>query len=174
MPRTLQSYDAAAEIGLPVTLLDAIRVEEDADGDELIRIPRQSELFAAVAMSVALDPLALSGKELRFLREAVDMTGKEFADAIDCAPAVLSRWENGKQAIGGYAERVIRQLVCEELKAAAPGIAYEPAAIPRLKIVRRQEGSERRLVMRCERVSVRDGGSQRVDLHWLSAATVAA
>jgi len=173
MSKLLGEYDASVEIGLPVTLVDTVRIEVDEDGDELIHIPRQKELIATVAMSIALDPLALSGKELRFLREAVDMTGKEFAEAIDCRPEVLSRWENDKQQMGGYVEKVIRQLVCEELKAEAPGVAYEPAAIPRLKIMQRLEGIERRIVMRSERVSVREGGGQRADLHWLGDAAAA-
>ena len=174
MSEVLQEYDATAEIGLPVTLVDTVRVEIDEDGDEVIHIPQQKELIAALAMNIALDPMGLSGTELRFLREAIDMTGKDFAEAIDCSPEVLSRWENEKQPMGGYVEKVIRQLVCEEVKNAAPGVSYDPGAIPRLKIKQRPEGVERRAVMRCERVSIRDAGGQRADLHWLGETAVAA
>lgn len=174
MSEILQEYDATTEIGLPATLINTVRVEIDVTGDELIHIPQQKELIAALAMTIALDPMGLSGKELRFLREAIDMTGNDFAEAIDCSPEVLSRWENEKQPMGGYLERVIRQLVCEEVKNAAPGVSYDPGAIPRLKIRHRPEGVERRAVMRCERVSIRDAGGQRANLHWLGETAVAA
>ena len=41
------------------------------------------------------------------------------------APETISRWELEAQPIGSHAEKVLRLVVCEELKKEAPGIAYD-------------------------------------------------
>ena len=79
MTRTKQYYDATVEIGLPVTLVDT--VEEHTDGS--VGIPNPDMLLATVAVARVLAPVQMVGAELRFLRHVLDLTGTEFAQAID-------------------------------------------------------------------------------------------
>lgn len=48
------------------------------------------------------------------------------------AVAPISRWESEAQTVGSHAERVLRLVVCEELKKDAPGIAYDPSRLAQM------------------------------------------
>ena len=123
-------YDATAELGIPVQLIDT--VTEDEEG---VEIPRLEMLLASVAVARVLVPVQLVGAELRFLRHVLGYTGSEFAAAIDLSDkTVVSRWENGRTRPGGYTEKVIRQLVLNLLGARAPGIEIGRNAIPGMRI----------------------------------------
>lgn len=132
--KILAEYDASTILGYPVTVLDAAYEDEELDA---IGIVNASALSASAAVTRALIPLQLCGAELRFLRKAMGRTGKEFAEAIDVDPAVLSRWENDKQTMGGFAEKVIRQFVLDELGEAAAGVPAPKGLVPTMKIVPR-------------------------------------
>lgn len=124
-------YDATIEVGVPVMLVDA--VEEREDGS--VRIPNLDMLLAAVAVARVLEPVQLVGAELRFLRSVLELTGAEFAEAIDLSDkSVVSRWENDRVRPGGFTEKVVRQLVLNLLGPRAPGIAVPENAIPGMKI----------------------------------------
>ena len=130
MAKTKQ-YDATVEIGLPVTLVDT--VDEHTDGS--VEIPNLDMLLATVAVARVLAPVQMVGAELRFLRHVLDLTGTEFARAIDLSDkTVVSRWENDKVHPGGYTEKVIRQLVLNLLGSRAPGIDIGENAIPGMKV----------------------------------------
>jgi len=138
-----KEYDATVEIGLPVTLVDT--VEEHTDGS--VEIPNLDMLLATVAVARVLAPVQMVGAELRFLRHVLDLTGTEFARAIDLSDkTVVSRWENDKVHPGGYTEKVIRQLVLNLLDRRAPGIDIGDNAIPGMK-VRPRDPSEGPLPM---------------------------
>ena len=124
-------YDATRELGVPVTLIDA--VEEREDGS--VRFPNLDMLLATVAVVRVLQPIQLVGTELRFLRSVLELTGAEFAEAIDLSDkSVVSRWENDKVRPGGFTEKVVRQLVLNLLGSLAPGIEIPENAIPGMKI----------------------------------------
>ena len=129
--RRKRKYDATIELGVPVTLIDAVL--EDEDGS--VEIPDLDMLLASVAVARALVPVQMVGAELRFLRHVLHLTGTEFADAIDLSDkSVVSRWENDKARPGGYVEKVIRQLVLNLLGGRAPGIDVGKNAIPGMRI----------------------------------------
>ena len=141
--RKTRKYDAAIEIGLPVTLLDTVR--EDDDGN--LEIPNLDMLLATVAVARVLAPIQMVGPELRFLRHVLHLTGAELARAIDLSDkTVVSRWENGKTRPGGYTEKIIRQLILNMLGPRAPGIEIPKNAIPGMRI-RQREASEGPLPM---------------------------
>ena len=124
-------YDATAELSIPVTLIDAAVEHEDGS----VEIPNLDTLLSTLAVARALDPGQLTGTELRFLRHVLDLTGSEFAEALDLSDkSVVSRWENDRVRPGGFTEKVIRQLVLNLLGARAPGIEIGPNAIPGMKI----------------------------------------
>ena len=129
MIKLIGEYDATREIGVPVTLVDA--VEEFADGS--VSFPKLEMLLATVVVARVLVPVPLTGTELRFLRRTLGLTGAEFADAIDLSEkSVISRWENDRVRPGGLTEKVIRQFVLNEL-----GIKVPRNAIPAMKIAPR-------------------------------------
>lgn len=126
-----REYDATVELGLPVMLIDAAIEHEDGS----VEIPHLDTLLATLAVARALGPGQLAGAEIRFLRHVLDLTGHEFAEAIDLSDkSVVSRWENDRVRPGGFTEKVIRQLVLNLLAAQAPGIEIGSNAIPDMKI----------------------------------------
>ena len=130
MHRT-KEYDATIELGVPVTLIDAVL--EDEDGG--VEIPGLDMLLASVAVARALVPVQMVGAELRFLRHVLHLTGAGFAAAIDLGDkTVVSRWENDRARPGGYAEKAVRQLALNLLASRAPGIDVGENAIPGMRI----------------------------------------
>ena len=126
-----KAYDATVELGIPVTLIDA--VTEDEEGT--VEIPHLDMLLATAAVARVLDPAQLVGEELRFLRHVLGCTGSEFASHIDLSDkTVVSRWENDRVRPGAYTEKVIRQLVLNLLSHRAPGVEIGDNAIPGMKI----------------------------------------
>jgi hypothetical protein len=65
------------------------------------------------------------------------MTLAELAKGLGERTAVetVSRWESEVQPMGSYAEKILRLLVCEELKKEAPGIDYEASKIAYLTVL---------------------------------------
>ena len=158
------TYDATVEMGLPVTLIDTVR--EDDDGN--LEIPNLDMLLASVAVARVLAPIQMVGLEIRFLRHVLHMTGADFAAAIDLSDkSVVSRWENGKTRPGGYTEKIIRQLILNMLGHRAPGIEIPENAIPGMKIYQRA-ASEGPLPMAFSFESRSESEGQSVD--WYAKA----
>ena len=159
--QTKREHDASPEIGLPVTLFDA--VQEDDDGN--LEIPNLDMLLATVAVARVLAPIQLVGAELRFLRHVLHLTGTEFARAIDLSDkTIVSRWENGKSRPGGYTEKIVRQLILNMLSERAPGIEIPDNAIPGMKI-RQREASEGPLPMAFSFKSRSEVGGQPIECY---------
>ena len=154
-------YDATRELGLPVTLIDAV-VEGEEGG---VGFPNLKMLLATVAVARALAPVQFVGVELRFMRNALQLTGTEFAEAIDLGDkSTVSRWENDKTRPGGFTEKVIRQLVLNLLGPRAPGIEIGENAIPGMKIAAR-EASEGPLPMAFTLAQRTGAGGEAVDCY---------
>ncbi len=129
--------------GIRVRLIHSvIREARDTRDDASIEIPGLEDLAKTVALARALIPVRLSGPEVRFLRRALDMTGREFAEAMDLTPETVSRWENGGRGVGGYSEKLLRHNVCALLHGDVRAIAYDPAEITRMKILDVADGFE--------------------------------
>lgn len=87
-------------------------------GIELIRCPRcknidpvirsMNRLMQSLASGIAGKPCKLTGKEIRFLRKYLKMTGTEFAGVLGTDKSTVSKWENDEQAPGERADRLIR------------------------------------------------------------------
>src|SRR5207248_1004955 len=69
-------------------------------------------------------------------RKILRWTVAEMAKKLDdrTAPETISRWED-RQPMGGYAEKMLRLLVCEELTARAPGVQYHAKKIADLRVL---------------------------------------
>lgn len=134
--RVLDSYDATPHVGLHTIVCNAAIERVDDDGEETIELPKQRELRASVAVVRCLMPIKLRGWEIKAMRKIMELTLADLAKRLDerTATETVSRWEADAQPMGGYAEKILRLLVCEELSKDAPGIGYNARMISDLKI----------------------------------------
>jgi DNA-binding transcriptional regulator YiaG len=133
----IPEYDATADVGIRTRIYHAAIERIDRDGEETIEVPKPNELRAAAAVARCLMPIKLRGAEIRAIRKIVGLTLGEFAKSLDdrAAAETVSRWESEAQPMGGYAEKILRLFVCEQLKDRAPGIDYAAKMIADLKVL---------------------------------------
>lgn len=151
----LPTYDDDA-IGIPVTLRNGVvRHRCESCGFAGVEIIDRDGLSAAVAVARILSPVSLTGKDVRFLRKACKMTGKQFAIETGYDNSVLSRWENGVAGFGEVTERAIRDAVWGLLYKRVPAVSVEPGHFRRMEIYSLPEGIVMpRMVL--ERVRLKD------------------
>jgi DNA-binding XRE family transcriptional regulator len=127
--------------GIVVNLINAVRVYRcDHCGAEETEIPDLRGLVRAVAMARAVFPVQLTGKDILFMRRALDMTQSQFAEAMGLRLETVSRWENGVRGIGGMSDKLVRHNVCALLHAHVPALDYDPVHVTRMRIVPMPEG----------------------------------
>lgn len=80
-----------------------------------ITIPNLQSLIAAAAVARVLMPLKLRGKEIRYLREALEQTAQELAGTVEVLPTQISRWENDAEPISPRSEKLLRMYVVDQL-----------------------------------------------------------
>ena len=97
-------------------------------------VPDMAGLVAAAALSLAACPSKLNAQEIKFLRKSLGLPAKTLAESLDVAPETISRWENGKQAIGDAQERLLRLQIISKLSEKAPGVKVTLEDILGLKI----------------------------------------
>lgn len=126
----------------PVILIDSAEAELAEDGSVIgISVPNLEGLAAAVAVSRALHPWQLAGEEVRALRHILDLSGRAMAQALDMDHTTLSRWENGKQSVGAWADKQVRYITLLALHDRVPGLHADPKAVLSLKVVPRPPGA---------------------------------
>lgn len=112
---TLGSYVDRDLLGFPVELIDSA-VKEIEDGEMSITIPNVPGLIAAACVARVLLPQKLCGKELKSIRKALELTGKELAAKLNVREETLSRWENERDPIGPTSEMYFRMFVVLQFK----------------------------------------------------------
>lgn len=151
--------------GLVVKILNAVVVQRcSACHEEMIGIPDMPGLARAAALARAQSPERLSGKEVRFIRRALDMSQKEFAEKMDLSAEYVSRWENDHKGIGGASEKLVRHNVCALLSDGSS--EYDAKAIANLQFVPYPEGG----LAPIEMVRVRAHRQSEDDTMWSEAA----
>lgn len=102
-------YDAS---GLKNVLLRGVEVRECAKcGERETAIPNIEGLHRAIAHVIVRRPSALSAAELRFLRQYLGYSSKDFAAKIGVRAETLSRWENAERPVNELVDRLTRLLV---------------------------------------------------------------
>ncbi len=142
MTKVLERYEENG-LGLPypIVLINGAEVETDeATGEEHVHIPDMEQLIAAVALTRILHPWKLDGREVRFIRRAIGMQAKEFAETLGLDPATFSRWENNKFEAGGWADKQVRAYTALLLQKRAPFVRVDEDVLVRQKILKRPEG----------------------------------
>lgn len=135
--KVLAKFDVTPLIGLRVLVRDAAIMVTDEDGDATIDVPNLRTLMACAAVSRCLMPIRFRGRELRAMRKIMGLTLAGLAARLDAktAPETLSRWESEAQPIGGYAEKVLRLLICDALHDEARGVSYDGSMIARIRVL---------------------------------------
>ena len=102
-------YDAS---GLPGVTLVGVEVSRCAHcGEHEVAIPHIADLHRAMAHALVRKPSRLTPGEIRFLRRTLDWSGQDFAEHMGTTAETVSRWENGRAAMGAQADRLLRLLV---------------------------------------------------------------
>jgi putative zinc finger/helix-turn-helix YgiT family protein len=104
------------ECGLPnVFIDDAVRVTTcERCGETYTSIPAIEQLHREIAAAVIRKRGRLAPAEIRFLRKYLGWSGADFAKRTGTKPETVSRWENGRAAMGPQADRLLRLLVARE------------------------------------------------------------
>lgn len=170
MFRTIERHEESG-LGLPYPVIVMNAAQELVEDNEVIgvRVPDLEGLARSVAVTRALCPLALAGAEIRFMRRVLNMTQKQFAEALEIGtPETVSRWEHSAKGMGGYTEKLIRALVVMALAPDVPGVRVAPDAVLRLHIEQRAPDQWPEIV--AERVRVRHDGSTTMEWELPQAA----
>jgi transcriptional regulator with XRE-family HTH domain len=131
--------------GVVVKIINAVKVFKCTGkdcGDEVTGIPDMQGLVQAAAVYRALDPARLSGKEVRFMRRALDMTQVEFGKVMDLTAEHVSRWETGARGIGSATEKLTRHNLCALLYKDVLALDYDPSVIANMEFVEPEEGAQ--------------------------------
>jgi len=80
-------------------------------GESEVVIPKPNQLGDLLAQHLIEKRDRLVGAEIRFLRAHLNLSGVELARRMGVAPETVSRWENGKDAMGPVADRLLRLMV---------------------------------------------------------------
>src|SRR5258705_9589541 len=100
------------ESGLSDVVLNGVQVRKcPACGEEEVAIPNIAGLHRCIASILVARKSALTALELRFLRQFLGFSSKDFAKTLGVAPQTLSRWENANRDIPSVVDRVVRLLV---------------------------------------------------------------
>jgi DNA-binding transcriptional regulator YiaG len=142
MERSVRAEHTEDLGGVVVKVLNAVQVLRcDKCKTEMIAIPDLDGLARAAAISRALNPVRLSGREVKYMRRVLDLTQVKFAEAMELSAESVSRWENDARGVGGACEKLVRHNICALLYKDAKGRPYDPAVIANMRIVELPEGT---------------------------------
>jgi putative transcriptional regulator len=88
---------------------------EDIDGEKSIIVRNLDGLHAAIGRSLIKRKKILDGKEIRFLRQQMDLTQSETARLVGCDAQQIARYEKNENKMPGPTDRLIRMLFSEHL-----------------------------------------------------------
>ena len=96
---------------LPNVVLLGVKIRTCAEcGHSSVTIKKLAGLHRVLATCLAEAPHKLDPGEICFLRKHLGWSGRDFARHFGVSPETVSRWENGKKAMGPTAERLLRLL----------------------------------------------------------------
>lgn len=109
----VELYDATTILGCPfkVILKDSVSLVKSGDG--VVRetiIPDPDGLVKAVAQYRVMNPIKLGPADLKFIRSAMRMKSKDFAQLIKVTPEHLSRLESGQKPLTLQSDMFVRMV----------------------------------------------------------------
>lgn len=101
-----------AESGLPDVVLHGVEIRKcKACGEEEVAIPDLVGLHQCIAANLVVRKSALTGAELRFLRQFLGHSSKDFAKILGVAAETVTRWQTSERAVPPAVDRLVRVLV---------------------------------------------------------------
>jgi DNA-binding transcriptional regulator YiaG len=92
-----------------IYLLNGYTIEEH-DGEQHVTVRNVDGLHQAIGRHLVANRKALSPKEIRFLRNTLDLTQAELAERLGNTSQSVARWEKGECEMPGAAEKLLRAL----------------------------------------------------------------
>jgi putative zinc finger/helix-turn-helix YgiT family protein len=90
-------------------MLENVEVFVCADcSEEELAIPGINQLERLLVDEICRQQSRLAPTHIRFLRKHLGWSGVDFARHFGVSPETVSRWENGAQAMGTQADRLLR------------------------------------------------------------------
>lgn len=86
-----------------IYLKNGFSIEEGEDGDKYLTVTDMDGLHRAIGLHIVLERKAPSGKELRFLRNEMDMSQADIAKMLGVSDQSVARWEKGHHEANGAA-----------------------------------------------------------------------
>jgi len=83
---------------------------ETHDGEQHVTVTDIDGLHKAIGRHLVMHRKALSPKEMRFLRNTLDLTQSELAERLGNTSQSVARWEKGECDIPGAAEKLLRAI----------------------------------------------------------------
>lgn len=163
MFRTIGRYeDTSLGLPYPVVLINSAEEEiDDETGERVgVSIPNMEGLVATLAVTRAFHPVQLDGAEVKFIRRAIGMSAKSFAESLALAPETLSRWENGKQVVGDWADKQVRMAAIILLGDRAPASKVDPKAIIGLRSRPQRPGETIVIELQLDRHNAESNGDE--------------
>ena len=90
-----------------IYLLNGYSIEEH-DGEKHMSVTKMEELHQAIGRHLVTRRKGLAPKEIRFLRNTMDLTQAELADRLGNNPQSVARWEKGECEVPGASEKLLR------------------------------------------------------------------
>ncbi|WP_122927903.1 helix-turn-helix domain-containing protein [Sphingobium sp. LF-16] len=78
------------------------------NGEELTQVEDVEGLHKAISLHLVRFRKALTGREIKFIRRAIDMTQGELAHRLSTGVQTVARWEKDKVNIPGPEDRLLR------------------------------------------------------------------
>jgi transcriptional regulator with XRE-family HTH domain len=99
-----------------------------------------NKLMQVIAAALVLKPSQLTGKEIRFVRKYVGLTGEQFGRKLGLTKHHVSRIENERHQVGAQTDRLIRFLAIS----ASPDLKIEmERLLERLETIKDEPVQER-------------------------------
>ncbi len=132
-----------------IYLLNGFTKDEE-DGEPTISIADLDGLHRAIGLHIALARKAPSGRELRFLRNEMDMSQAELARILGVTDQSVARWEKGQTEFTGAAVFALRVLYLINLIPETERPPLLDGLLKRLnKLAERDEISDRIVLSYC-------------------------
>lgn len=151
--RLLDEFDVSGLLGapFPVILEKAVKEQFCANCCQILGhiIPQPDQLSAVVAIVRSCDQNKMNGREIRFLRTTVGWKAKELAKKLSLSAEHLSRYENGRAAIGEVYERLLRALVCLAHIEKVPFIDLDLSTFTEMRILSARDSEEQTVIRLC-------------------------
>lgn len=90
-----------------IYLLNGYSLEEH-DGEKHMSVMKMEQLHQAIGRHLVTQRKGLAPKEIRFLRNTMDLTQAELAERLGNNAQSVARWEKGECEVPGASEKLLR------------------------------------------------------------------